>query len=107
MFKITAAAAAQVLKAAKEGGTEGLSLRLAASRQTDGSFDYRMGFDEVTEEDIRFTSEGIDVVMAPEQVPMLERATLDYVEMEPGKHHFIFLNPLDPTYVPPDAEATS
>ncbi|AGA89031.1 hypothetical protein Thimo_0156 [Thioflavicoccus mobilis 8321] len=105
MFKVTAAAAEQILKAARQGGTEGLSLRLAAARQADGAIDYRMGFDEVTEEDIRFTSEGIDVVMAPDQVPLLEQTTLDYVEMEPGTYHFIFLNPLDPNYVPPEGDA--
>lgn len=102
MFKVTAAAADQILKAAKQGGTEGLSLRLAAEKRSDGSFDYKMGFDEVAEEDIRFTSEGIDIVMAPEQVPLLEQTTLDFVEIEAGKAHFIFLNPLDSSYVPPE-----
>jgi len=101
MFKVTAAAAEQVLKAAKEGGTEGLSLRLAASKGEDGSFDYRMGFDEATEEDIRFNSGGIDVIMSPEYAPLLNQTTLDYVEIDPGQYHFIFLNPLDPHYVPP------
>jgi iron-sulfur cluster assembly protein len=101
MLKLTTAAAAQVLVAAKQGGTEGMSLRLAAQRGPDGSIDYRMGFDEATEEDIRMTCEGIDVVMAPEQVPLLDEATMDYVELEPGQFHFIFLNPKDPNYQPP------
>lgn len=101
MFKLTKAAADQVLRAAKQGGTEGLSLRLAAQRKPDGSIDYRMGFDEATEEDIRFGCEGVDLVMAPEQVPLLDQATMDYVEIEPGQLHFIFLNPKDPTYSPP------
>lgn len=101
MFTLTRAAAEQVLRAAKQGGAEGLSLRLAANRKPDGSFDYRMGFDESTEDDIRFRCEGIDVVMTPEQVPLLDRATMDYVEIEPGRFHFIFLNPRDPSYTPP------
>lgn len=101
MFRLTTAAAEQVLKAAKEGGTEGLSLRLAASRGSDGSIDYRMGFDTAGEDDIRFRSEGIDLVMAPEDVPLLDEAVMDFVELEPGKHHFIFLNPKDPNYRPP------
>lgn len=101
MFKLTTAAAEQVLKAAKQGGTEGLSLRLAASSNSDGSIDYRMGFDAVGEDDIRFQSEGIDIVMAPEDVPLLDEAVMDFVELEPGKPHFIFLNPKDPTYQPP------
>jgi iron-sulfur cluster assembly protein len=28
---------------------------------------------------------------------------MDYVEMEPGQFHFIFLNPKDPNYQPPNA----
>jgi iron-sulfur cluster assembly protein len=101
MFKLTSAAAQQVLHAAKQGGTEGMSLRLAASQSQDGSFDYRMGFDSATEEDIRFQSEGVDIVMAPEDVPLLDETVMDFVEIEPGKPHFIFLNPKDPNYQPP------
>ena len=101
MFKLTAAAAEQVLKAARQGGTEGLPLRLAASQSADGSIDYRMGFDELTEDDIRMSCEGVEVILAPEHVPLLDQATMDYVEIEPGQFHFIFLNPLDPTYKAP------
>ncbi len=39
--------------------------------------------------------------MAPEQVPLLDQATMDYVEIEPGQFHFIFLNPKDPSYQAP------
>ena len=53
------------------------------------------------EDDIRFQSEGIDLVLAPEDVPLLDQAIMDFAEVEPGKPHFIFLNPKDPTYVPP------
>ncbi|MBK1617241.1 iron-sulfur cluster biosynthesis family protein [Lamprobacter modestohalophilus] len=101
MFKLTTAAAEQVLKAAKEAGTDGLSLRLAATQQADGSIDYRMGFDAPTEEDIRFQSEGVDLVMTPEDVPLLDQTVMDFVELEPGKPHFIFMNPKDPNYQPP------
>ncbi len=101
MFTLTTVAAEQVLKAAKEGGAEGLSLRLAASQQADGTIEYRMGFDASTEEDIRFQSEGVDIVMTPEDVPLLDEAVMDFVEIEPGKPHFIFLNPKDPHYQPP------
>ncbi len=101
MFKLTATAAEQILKAANQGGAEGMSLRLAAAQQPDGDIDYRMGFDELTEDDIRMTCEGIDVIMTPEQVPLLDQATMDYVEIEPGQFHFIFLNPKDPNYKPP------
>ncbi len=101
MFKVTQAAADQVKQAAHQGGTEGMALRLAASTRQDGTIDYKMGFDEVTDDDIRFTSAGVDVVMAPEYVPLLDDATLDFVELEDGQRQFIFLNPKDPSYVPP------
>jgi iron-sulfur cluster assembly protein len=102
MFKLTPSAAEQVLKAAKQGNAEGMSLRLAASQKPDGSIEYRMGFeDSVGEDDIRFQSEGIDLVMAPEDLPLLDDAVMDYVELEDGKTHFIFLNPKDPHYKPP------
>jgi iron-sulfur cluster assembly protein len=101
MFKVTMNAANQVRSAAKNGGTEGLSLRLAAYQKPDGSIDYHMGFDDATDEDIRMSCEGVDIVMAPEYVPLLDGATMDFVEIEPGQFHFIFLNPKDANYSPP------
>ena len=101
MFKVTPTAAEQVAKAAHQGGTEGLSLRLAAAQNPDGSIDYRMGFDEIGEDDIRFNSEGVDIVIAPESVPLLDSAVMDFVTLDDGNQHFIFLNPKDPTYKPP------
>jgi iron-sulfur cluster assembly protein len=105
MFKVTTTAAGQIVQSAQQGGTEGLALRLAAHQAADGTIDYRMGFDEVREDDIRQRCEGVEVVMAPEFVPLLDEATLDFVELEPGQHHFIFINPKDPGYVPPQGGA--
>jgi len=104
MFKVTTAAAEQVLDAAKQGGTEGLALRLAAQQKPDGSIDYRMGFDDATDEDIRVSSEGVEIVMAPEYVPLLDGTTMDFVEIEPGQFNFIFLNPKDANYSQPEAD---
>ncbi len=101
MFKVTQAAADQVREAAKQSGTEGMALRLAASQKPDGSIDYAMGFDEAKEDDIRFNSEGVDLVMTPEQVPLLDQASMDFVQLEEGDKQFVFLNPKDPNYVPP------
>jgi iron-sulfur cluster assembly protein len=101
MFKLTPQAAEQVKNAAEQGGTAGMALRLAAQQRPDGSIDYRMGFDEVSEDDILFNTDGVQIVMAPEYVPLLDSTTLDFVELEPGEPQFIFLNPKDPNYVPP------
>jgi iron-sulfur cluster assembly protein len=102
MFKLTSIAADQVRAAARQGGTEGMALRLAAQQRPDGSLDYRMGFDEASEDDICFSSEGVEICLAPEDVPLLDSAVMDYVELEPGQFRFIFLNPKDPGYVPPE-----
>jgi len=101
MFKMTETAANQVRTAAKQGGTEGMALRMAAHKKEDGSFDYLMGFDQLKDEDLRVTSQGVDVIMAPEFAPLLDQTVMDYVEMEEGDFRFIFLNPKDANYTPP------
>lgn len=104
MFKITDTAAEQVRVAAQQSGTEEMSLRLAAQKKPNGSIDYLMGFDSPTEDDIRFKSEGVDVVIAPEYVPLLDNAVMDYVVLEEGgEPQFIFINPDDANYTPPSA----
>ena len=102
MFKVTTNAAEQVISAAQQSGTEVMSLRLAAQKLPDGSVDYKMGFDTPTDDDIRFKSEGVDIVIAPEFIPLLDKTVMDYVKLdEEGEAQFIFLNPNDANYVPP------
>ena len=101
MFKVTPAAATQIQDSASQGGAEGMALRLAAIKHDDGSYDYKMGYDEVSEDDISFKSEEVMIVIAPEYVPLLDETTLDYVEMDDGQQQFIFLNPKDVNFVPP------
>lgn len=100
MFKVTPNAAEQVKNAAQQGGTEGMALRLAAQKKPDGSFDYRMGFDEGTDDDISFKCEGVSIVMAPEYVPLLDNTVLDFVELDQGGAQFVFINPDDSNYNP-------
>jgi iron-sulfur cluster assembly protein len=35
-------------------------------------------------------------------MPLLSGMTLDFVEIEPGSFQFIFMNPNDPEFTPPD-----
>jgi iron-sulfur cluster assembly protein len=102
MFRVTAAAASQVKAAAKQSGTDGMALRLAAHRKPDGTIDYRMGFDEATDDDIQSRSEGVEIIMAPEYVPLLDEAVMDFVELDDGEQQFIFINPKDANYSPPE-----
>ncbi len=101
MFKVTPAAAVQVRQAEQQSGAEGLALRLAATKKPDGSIDYVMGFDEASEDDISLNCEGVEVVMKPEFVPLLDQATLDFVKLAEGDAQFIFVNPVDANYSPP------
>jgi iron-sulfur cluster assembly protein len=102
MFKLTSAAAEQIKAAIKATGAEGMALRLAVARHPDGSFDYRMGFDESRDEDLIMKSEGVEIAMEPEYVPLLEQAVLDFVNLEgEAQPQFIFINPKDPNCQPP------
>ncbi|MDH5648102.1 MAG: iron-sulfur cluster assembly accessory protein [Gammaproteobacteria bacterium] len=101
MIKLTPTAASEIQNQAKQGNMEGLALRVAVRADDSGAFEYGIGFDEAGESDISIESEGVTLLIAPVNEEMLKGATIDYVEIEPGKFHFIFLNPNDPNYVPP------
>jgi len=102
MITITPAAAERIRLSASEGNLEGLSMRIAAKRNADGSIHYGMGFDDnALEGDLHVKAGGIDVVVAESSQVLLEGTTLDYVELEPGNWQFIFLNPNDKHYTPP------
>ena len=101
MFTVTRAAAKQIRSTAASGDTEELALRVAVSRTGDGGIDYRMGFDDVGVDDTLLSTNGVDVVIAAADKTLLSGTVLDYVEIEPGDHRFIFLNPNDPHYRPP------
>ncbi len=97
MLTITPSAAEQIKASASQQEIEDLSLRIAAKKVDDGSIEYAMGFaDEPGVDDISFTSEGVNVVLAPASALLLTGTVMDYVEIEPGEHSFIFSNPNDP-----------
>lgn len=102
MIKLTEQAAKQIIDSAEQGKMQGIPLRLAIKEQDDGSFHYAMGFDEQRlPGDIFVNIEEISMVVSAISKNLAEGMTIDYVELEPGKFEFIFLNPNDPTYVPP------
>ena len=101
MFTVTKAAAKQIRRSVVSGDTEELALRIAASRTADGGIEYRMGFDDVGAVDALLSTNGVDVVIAAADKELLNGTVLDYVEIEPGDHRFIFLNPNDPHHRPP------
>ena len=101
MFKVTKSAASQIRDSSRNGDTEELALRIAATRKPDGAIEYQMGFDEIGVEDVLLNSRGVDVVFTNSQKELLNGTVLDYVEIEPGEFRFIFMNPNDPHYRAP------
>lgn len=102
MISLTASALEQMKRAAAEGDMQSLPLRIAIKEQADGSFHYAMGFDEQRLPGDEFLNfDGIDLVVSTASKDLADGMTIDFVELEPGQFEFIFLNPNDPTYVPP------
>lgn len=94
MFKVTPAAAEQILNAA-DVQDEQPALRVAAKIDDDGEISYGMGFDEERENDLVLESEGLQLLISPRSAELLDDATLDFVELRPGEFQFIFINPKD------------
>lgn len=102
MITLTEKAIEQVASAAEQSDASGLALRLAAKKNSDGSMEYGMGFDEPKDDDLLFKFKEVEVVFGGEYGPLLNGTTIDYVELEPGQWHFIFMNPNDANYQPPE-----
>ena len=101
MINITKQAAEQIRLSAQQSQAQGLPLRVACERQTDGNFHYAIGFADVEhDQDLHFNSEGIDIVVAPTSFDLVNTMTIDFVELDTGEKNFIFLNPNDPSQKP-------
>jgi iron-sulfur cluster assembly accessory protein len=102
MISVTPAAAQQIRDSAKQGNMQGMPLRIAVTRLKDGNFHYALGFDDTSREgDNMFKSEGIDIVVAPHSLPMLDGTVIDYVDIE-GSKEIVFINPNDPAQKQPE-----
>jgi len=101
MITVSPEAAEQIRKSAKESNSENLCLRVAARVTPDEALDYGMGFDEEKEGDIKNTSEGINIVVAPNHADLVQGMHIDYVKLETGEYTFMFQNPNDPAHKPP------
>lgn len=102
-ISVTETAAQQIKKSYLESQTENLPLRIAATKNADGSIHYGMGFDDVGNaagEDLTYSSHGIEIVVAKTSIDLLKGTVVDYIELEPKQFHFVFLNPNDPNYQP-------
>jgi iron-sulfur cluster assembly protein len=102
MITVTSAAAEQIKLSADQGKAEGMSLRIAAERNDDNSIHYGMGFDDSKEDDITVAAGDIEIIVSTASAELLKDTTLDFVELEPEKFEFIFMNPNDPSYKAPE-----
>jgi len=100
MITVSKAAAEQILDSTKQGDSEGLKLRLAATKKDDGSIEYVMGFeDRDLDDDIFFDTEGVKIVVSASCYELLKNTELDYVKLDDVEEmQFIFKNPNDPNY---------
>lgn len=70
-------------------------LRVTGRPGDAGAIVYGMGFDERRQRDLVIEAEGISIIMAPEQAPLLHEATLDFTKLNTGHARFVFVNPND------------
>jgi iron-sulfur cluster assembly protein len=101
MVGVTPEAAAQIRESARAAGIESPRLRIAARLTEKREIEYGMGFDDAGEGDLEFVSEGVALLVARACSELLDGARLDYVEINPGEHRFIFINPNDPSHKAP------
>lgn len=91
MLSLTPAAAQEILAAAQRSNAAGMALRVAARQVADGSIEYGMGFDEERDDDVPVECGGLTVLVGSPSRPLLDGTVLDFVEIEPGRHDFVFI----------------
>lgn len=91
-FRVTPAAAGEILAAAERSGAQGMALRVAARAMPDG-IDYGMGFDDAAPDDDVGMVSGLTVLVGGPSRELLAGTVLDFVEIEPGRRDFIFVPP--------------
>jgi iron-sulfur cluster assembly protein len=94
MLSLTPAASQEILAAAQRSNAAGMALRIAARQVADGSIEYGMGFDEQRDDDEPVEFGALKVLVGSPSRPLLDGTVLDFVEIEPGRHEFVFI-PLD------------
>jgi iron-sulfur cluster assembly accessory protein len=102
MIKLTDQALEQIKLSTEQEGMPSMPLRIAIKRLDDGSFHYAMGFDDQRLPGDSFVNiDDVSMVVSATSKALVEGMTIDFVELEPGKQEFIFLNPNDPAFIPP------
>ena len=106
MLTVTTEAAKQIREAAAQTGADDMALRVAATRDAQGSIEYGMGFDVERENDIQIICEGVTLLVSQHSKDLLAGTVLDFVELDPGDFRFIFINPNDRDAAPARGSGT-
>ena len=102
MILVTSAATAFIEHSLQNTDDTSLALRIAAyPDRPNNCYNYRIGFDVATEDDLVIDHTSFKVILHKDQRAFLEDATLDYVAMDDEEMNLIVMNPNDPSYVPP------
>lgn len=102
MITITKRAAEEIGLSLHNPDAQGLLCRFAVE-ETEEGFRYLMGFDERNDGDIHLQSNGIEYVLAYSQKALIEGMVVDFDEIDTEQGYgFIFMNPNDPGYEPPE-----
>ncbi len=97
MITISKNAASQIEYSASHSEISDAVMRVAIRQLDDGSLHYALGFDDAfSHHDIRFNSQGVELVVSPESLNLGRELTIDFVELDSGDKNFIFINPADP-----------
>jgi iron-sulfur cluster assembly protein len=96
MISLTPAAADRIREQGAGDGESPVHLRVAARVDGNGAIEFGMGFDEPRAGDAQVTCEGVVLLVAPASRELLEDVILDYLEVEPGEHRFVFARGNEP-----------
>ena len=90
-FQVTSSAAQELVAAAARSDAAGMALRVAA-RPTSEGLSYGMGFDKAARDDQVLVFGELTVLLGAASQPLLAATVLDYVEIDPGRTDFIFID---------------
>lgn len=91
MISLTKEAAEQVRASARESGADNMALRIAARVNQAGMLEFGMGFDDERSNDTIVDSWGVTLLINAESAAMLDDVTIDFSEVNPGEHRFVFM----------------
>jgi len=107
IFEISDSASKQIQSSSESSDSKDWPLRIAVSVDTNGKYNYLMGFDQSKEEDLQLKINGINILIDPNSMINLKNTKLDFVAIDGKDKQFIFINPNDPEYQKPDESLDS